>query len=227
MTDLFVAIEGHRATTVQLSVPFAGLWYADLDLDAVAELAGAVEVRIGPLALRGTVAPRFSGTFGQASRYRVVGGKGGWSRAVTPKHYHNDAGVKLSTVALDAARDVGETLELLPGVERRVGVDFVRAAAPASRVLRQLFRGLAWWVNEEGTTIAGTRSTREADKGIELLTFEPRQKVASLAVDDLRTFGIGTVLRARLDRPQQVRAFEVHVTRGAMRVSALLEERAA
>jgi hypothetical protein len=227
MTDLFVSLQNQRALTARLCVPFAGLWVADVDLDAAAELAGAVEMRIGTLALRGTVDPRFCGSFGQASRYRILAGKGGWSRPVTPKHYHNDAGVKLSTVALDAAREVGESLQLLPDVERRVGIDFVRAAAPASRILGQLLGAVPWWVGFDGATFAGTRPTTEAGKGVELLAFEPRQKIASLAVDDLRTFGIGTVLRARLDRPLTVRSFEVHITRGAMRVSALGEELAA
>src|SRR5262245_54813966 len=113
MTELVVSLQNQRAIEARLQVPFAGLWYADVDLDAAVRLAGAVELRIGALSLRGLVAPRFSGSFGQASRFRIVGGKGGWPRAVTPKHYHNDAGVKLSTVALDTAHEVGETLQLL------------------------------------------------------------------------------------------------------------------
>ncbi len=224
MTTLFASVNGQRVLSACLHVPAVGAWVLDVDLDTQAALSGAVEAQLGALTLRGTVAPDFSGSFGLASRYRVIGGAGGWSKRLAPKDYHNDAGIKLSTVALDAAREVGETLELQPGADQRVGIDFVRAAAPASLVLEQLLRGVPWWVDYDGITRVGARPQAEVGAGVELLDFDPHNKVATLAVDDLRAISIGSVLRARLPRPLVVRELEIQVDKGALRVSAWGQE---
>ncbi|AUX23350.1 uncharacterized protein SOCEGT47_038730 [Sorangium cellulosum] len=107
---LFATINGHRATTARLHVPYAGVWTAELELDAAVDLSGAVAVKLGALELRGAVfAPR-TGTFGETTAVRVVAGAGGWARTVPAKHYHNDAGISVATVAVDTAQSVGEGL---------------------------------------------------------------------------------------------------------------------
>jgi hypothetical protein len=68
--------------------------------------------------------------------------------------YANDAGVKLSTVIGDAARECGETLGAIP--TGTAGPHFVRAEGPAVRVLHELAER-AWYVDEAGVTQFGRR----------------------------------------------------------------------
>lgn len=214
----FCSINGRRATSANVRVPFAGLWVADVDLDDEAELSMSAIVRVGELELRGVVAATYSGSFGLSSRYRVVAGTGGWFKRLTPRHYHNDAGVKRSTVLLDAAREVGEELVLLEGVEARIGPDFVRQAAPASRILEQVLPQIPWWVDYGGVTRVGARKASEVTAAYDLLAFDPRSKVATLALEDPSAVGVGSILRGRLHRPLLVRSVELQLTKGALRM---------
>ncbi|WP_437671534.1 hypothetical protein [Sorangium sp. So ce131] len=224
---LFATINGHRVLTARVHVPFAGLWYADVELDDAEQLSGAAVVKLGSLELRGTVLAPFSGTFQLSTRVRVVAGAGGWSRRCKARHFHNDAGVTLRSVLTATAADVGETFDLA-GIDGRLAVDFVREAGPASRVLRHLLGATPWWVGYDGTTRAGLRPQVEASgKDYELLNFDPRAKVAELAVDDPAAVEIGSVLRARLDCPVVVQQLDVEMSKGALRVSAWGQELAA
>jgi hypothetical protein len=135
--------------------------------------------------------------------------------------------VTLRSVLNATAADVGESFDTA-GLDGRLAVDFVREAAPASRVLGQLLGSTPWWVGYDGTTRAGQRSQVEvSDRAYELLSFDPRTKMAELAVDDPGAVGIGSVLRARLDRPVVVRQLDVEMSKGALRVSAWGQEVAA
>src|SRR5262249_49558900 len=158
------------------------------------------------LSLRGTVAPAFSGVFELALQVRVVGGAYGWQKCVPAKPFHNDAGVKRSSVALDIARQVGETLNLLDGVDCPLPADFVRQAAPASRVLEQLFPSTPWWVGYDGSTVVGARAPAEVTGSFDLIDYDPRQKVATVACDDPGAIVIGSIVRDRLRAPLSVRS---------------------
>lgn len=213
-----LSINGTRAIAATVRVPFAGVWYADLDLDEDVTFSGAVEVRVGSLVLRGTIAPAFSGSFQLAARYRVIGGAYGWQKRVSTKPYHNDAGVKRSTVALDVARQVDETLVLLVGVDSSLPADFPRQSAPASRILAQLFPSTPWWVGYDGQTSIGPRAQVEGSTSYDLLDYDPRQKIATVACDDPGAIGIGSVLRNRLSTPLIVRRIEIVAAKDALRM---------
>ena len=185
---------------------------------------------VAKLKLVGTVAQSFAGTFALATKIRIVGGANGWSKQLAAKLYHNDVGlqgnaqggVKALLVATDAAREAGETLgTFVPRVER-VGRDFVRRAGlSAARTLEDVIDGPAWWVDYAGVTHAGPRApVAAAASSYELLEFDPRTRMATLAVDDLTTVGIGTILSERLDAPQTIREFEIVVTEEKLRVVA-------
>lgn len=110
MTELHYSLNGRRVIAADVRLPPSGVWTADLDLDeAAAPLTGAAVVQLGALTLRGTVDPTHSGEFADARRVRVLGGAGGWGKELPPRSYHNDAGVKRSTILQDAAREAGET----------------------------------------------------------------------------------------------------------------------
>jgi len=219
LPEYIATVAGQRATRLHLHVPFAGCWYADADLAEQADLRGRVEVKLGSLTLSGTVMPEASGTFGLATKARIVAGAGGWQKLVPAKHYHSDAGVKARTVLEDTARIVGERIGTVSPPRERVGADYARSAGPACRVLDQVANG-AWWVDYGGLTHVGPRPAAPAT-GYELLDFDPRDRVATLSVDDPATIGIGsTITGAALPTPATVRELEVRLDGEKLRVLA-------
>ncbi len=226
MTDTFLSVSGHRATSASLVAASFGVWFADVEFDELVTVTGATVATLGQLELHGTVDPLFSGSFGLKSRMRLVGGALGWRNIVAAKHFHNDAGVKASTVLQDAARLAGETLDLPAALDSRVGVDFVRPRGPASTSIERLF-GRRWYVGFDGVTRVGARADLEVTSAYDLLDYDPRQKIVTLAIDDVRGLGVGSILRARLDRPIRVQSLEIDVQKGELRVRAWGEELAA
>ncbi len=148
-------LNGLRVTSARVNIPAWGLWYAEAHLDGEHTLTGSVTLKIADLTLVGTVlsgGPRLG-----RSSYRIVAGGGGWGRALPKKSYANDAGVKVSTVVGDAAREVGETVDTISS-SLRVGSSFERIEGdPASRVL-QAVADQAWYVDEAGVTHLGARA---------------------------------------------------------------------
>lgn len=200
-----LTVAGRPATSGTISIPYAGAWVADLDLDTAAELAGVVEVQLGPMVLTGTVDPTASGAYNASSRVRVVGGANGWGRAVAPKGYHNDAGVRRSLVARDAGRAVGETVDVAASVDGVMGADFQRGAGPASRVLRQALPGVPWWVDFDGVTHVGPRAETELDVEHTIIDADPRHGTAVLATERPDRVIPGVVLTQGLAAPLIVR----------------------
>lgn len=219
MTAPYATVDGYPLVSARVHVPSRGPWFADVEFESAPELSGRVTLRLGELELSGTIDPTHDGTHAEHRRSRIVAGGGGWGTLLAPKAYHNDAGIRARTVAQDAAREAGEELADDPLLEERIGVDYVRQTGPASRVLEDALRGAGWWVDYDGRTRVGSRETAEAS-GYEVLEHVPDERVIVLAVDDLRTVGIGSVLTERLDAPQTVRELEVEVTADRARVKA-------
>lgn len=226
MTALVLSLADVRATSLQLRVTAGGAWVAYVDVDADAALSGAVVLRVGGAELRGMVDVARSGRFGLSARYCVVAGADGWRKTVKPRGYHNDAGVKRSRVLTDLARDVGEALTISAAVDAtRLGVDFARQSAPASRVLAQAAPGVPWWVGFDGTTVVGPRLQQEPGAGVELLEYDPRARIARVALDSPAALVPGTVVRdRRLAAPLEVREVDFEATAGALRASAWVRE---
>lgn len=221
MTTPYATINGEPTSLVEVHVAATGPWWADVDCVEAPDLpaTGLVSLRVGALTLAGAVDPDAAGTFGMQRRVRVIGGAGGWGRLLPAKAYHSDAGVSALLVAQDAAREAGETIVGFASPSARVGVDYVRQAGPASRALEDVTGGAEWWVNYDGTTTVGTRPTAPAARGAyELVDYDPRHRVALLAVDDLSLVGIGSVLSDRFDVPATVRELVITVTPDSSRV---------
>src|SRR5262249_31196172 len=96
--------------------------------------------------------------------------------------------------------------------------DFARQSAPASRILAQLFPSLPWWVGYDGQTTIGPRASVEVTTAYDLLDYDPRHQIATVACDDPRAIGIGSILRARLRAPLVVRRIELAVAKDALRM---------
>lgn len=221
MTKAVITVSGHPVSALRLKVANIGPWHAECDFTEAPELSGRVELVIGELRLSGTIAPGHDGTFGLQRKCHIVAGAGAWAHELRPKSYHNDAGVKARMVADDAAREVGETIgTFIPGSER-VGADYVREVGPAARTLEDVLHGAPWWVDYAGVTHVGPRpAVPVLPSAYEVLAYDARARVVTLAVDDPTLIGVASVLTERLDAPQTVREFELTETAEGLRVTA-------
>lgn len=217
MTDAsntFIAVNGQSVRTLKLQVSAIGPWVADVDMAVAAALSGKVTLTVGSTSLVGTVVQQQASTFALQTSARIVGGAGGWSKLLAPKGYHNDAGVKAQLIAQDAARECSETIGTFAPTLDRVGIDFARANEPASKVLEYVSGGAAWWVDYAGVTHVGVRPTHDlAQSAYVLQQYNGRERVAQLAIDDLASLQVGSIISdERLDGPQIVHDFEVSTT---------------
>jgi len=151
------------ATSARVYLPAWGVWYAEVDLDGEHTLAGAVTLVVADLTLVGTVLS--GGPENGRSHYRVVAGKGGWGKTIPAKSYANDAGVKASTVLLDAADACGEILLASTLPTTRPGPAWVRPEGRARATLDHIApRG--WYVGEDGVTRIGARAAGTLPAGV-------------------------------------------------------------
>lgn len=227
MSESFATLNSERCTRVVVRVPQRGAWAADVDLESDADVGRGCVIALGPtLRLQGTAVSVQSGVFGKQRRLRVVGGAGGWGQALVTKAYHNDAGVKALLIAQDAARAVGETLGQFVPARERVGADYVRdSVRVASQVLDDAIGdGVLWWVDYAGTTHAAAQRPTPAplaDGSYQVLAYDPRARMATLAFDDVAAIAIGSQLSApTLPTPQAVHEYEIHVEPESVRVYA-------
>jgi len=148
------SINGVAIKTAEVTLPFRGVWTADVVTEGEIDADGPVTITIADLTLVGTVDRM--GDFLGSGNLRIVGGAGGWMKPVPAKYYQNSFGLKLSPIVSDAAREAGETVNVSSDAERTVGSFYMREQAPAARVLAQLTS--LWWVDFAGVTqVAVTR----------------------------------------------------------------------
>jgi hypothetical protein len=199
-----------QATSVRLVTPETGVWFADVDvtLDETGIVpSGPCVLTIGLNALLGTIDPNASGAFAKSGKIRVLGGGGGWGKAVLPLHIFP---APLSTTVYSVtAAEVGEVVvDALP-VPLPEGQ--VRCAGPASAV----FGSSAWYVTLQGVTMVGPRLPLPYDPtSVDILTFDPLTRTLELASDD--PIAPGTILLdpLRFDGPLIVRDVEQTWTAG-------------
>jgi len=227
MTDAYATLNGARVRRLSLTVPNTGVWCADIELLEAPELADGerVELRIGATVWRGTVAPGENGVFALTRKCMVRGGAGSWSRTLPAKHYHNDFGVRAAEVVEDLCRETGETLGSFVPASERIGVDYVRQAdLTAAGSLADVIGAVPWWVGQDGLTNVGMRPATQLNSDrFELLTYEPRLRMATLGVsnNDIGAIQIGATLTdQRIDRPAVIREYTVELEENKLRVQA-------
>lgn len=181
-------LNGLNVVSVRCVVPYRGAPFFDVDVDpasvALVPKAGPAVLIVGSApdvtTINGVVDPRETGSFVSTGRVRVVGGRGGWDKAVPAQHFHLEPALPRSTVLAATASEVLETVvELVP---QTLGTDFVRSAGPASRV----FGDAGWWVDPAtGTTFLGPRAPAVPPLSLELLEWDPKTKTAVVSCDTL------------------------------------------
>lgn len=188
MTNATCTLNGQPAMRATVVLPRWGVWTADVQVSNMLDVSGAVTIALADLELKGTVVD--GGPYATRGWYRIVGGAGGWRKALKPLPYRSEAGVKMSTIFADAAKEVGETLGTFK--DRRVGPAFMRApslagdgmSVEAARVLDE-FAPEAWYVDLDGTTQIGVRAAKKFTTEYRLLEKRPELRRALIASDTL------------------------------------------
>lgn len=206
-------IDNIELSTARAALPEHGVWSLRAELvGAKAPARGArVAVVLGDLRLSGTV--RLSDVYVERAEVLVVGGADGWSKNVKQRPYRSDNGVRISLVAGDLARDVGETLGPLGSLETHVlGYGWVRPAGLASTALSELWR--PWYVDIDGITRLGDRP-RVQRSGLRLgvIGYTPSLRRVELTTPDdrLSSFVPGSVISGEGIPQMRVRASTVRV----------------
>jgi hypothetical protein len=225
MGESALQVNGRSCSEGKIFVPNEGVWFADLDLADEAPITGAVSITLGDSALRGTVDDDASRVFGNRFRARVIGGAAGWRTEIKPTGYTNDAGVKASSIAADAAKACGETLGTFAGSTLRLGAHYLRQAGPASRTIEDASRGVPWWVGYDGVTHVSLRTENTpSPESYGTLRLDSQSSTLELQVSDLQSVGIGSRITKDLVAPVVIASFELHVKPAGIRMLAWVGE---
>jgi hypothetical protein len=157
---------------------------------------------------------------------RVVGGFGGWKEAIPAKFYELDSGVKLSTVLVDAAAEVGETIDVPAAKNTTIGPRYARSAGPASRVLSALVGSENWYVDAEGMTRLGPRATPTITTDFNIADggYFPAFGVVVIAAEILAPWQPGAIFdHELLPRAMQINAVRIDLQQGGkLRLSVMI-----
>jgi hypothetical protein len=191
----YASFSGARVVSGRVTIPYYGAPVADVVLADASNVDTFSQLIIGDLTL--TCYLFRTAVFAGLRECRLVGGYGGWTQQVGAKYYQSDVGVSASVVLRDVAREVGEKVQLAS--DSTLGTSFVRQAAQAQRVLRQV-GGRLWWVDTSGVTQVGTaRDGSAITSAFTSVLFHGGQGLASVAAEVIsdwtpgRTFSSPTI----------------------------------
>jgi hypothetical protein len=181
-------IGGHTVNRARVAWPTWGLWWADVDSPDPAELEGRQALTIASTTFSGTVVR--GGAVDGRSAYRLVAGAGGVSKPLPKRGYVNDAGVALSNVLADAAREAGETL-VTAGLSTRLGPHYARQAGETLGDLLQRHAPQAWYADADGALRLGTRAASTYAGTAPRTKVDPLGAVVDLVVESLEDLAPG------------------------------------
>jgi len=157
---LFADLSGIPVVKARLTVPYSGIWHADVTLDRAlpAPLLGPQLLTLAGSSWACSVVR--AGDYAGVRRARLVGGTGGWRRTVPalalPPPFISPIGVPLALVLGTAAALAGEIPPNLAGYVGSpligappLGGAYVFQSGPMSLVLQDLL-GDEWWMDPTG-----------------------------------------------------------------------------
>ena len=159
MPGLFASLSGVPVVAARLTVPYSGIWHADVTLDRAlpAPLVGPQALLLAGSTWACAVVR--VGDYAGVRKARLVGGQGGWRRPapVPPPPFTSPIGVPIALVLSTAAAAAGELPPNLAGYVGSpllgappVGGSYVYQAGPMSLVLQDLL-GDTWYLDPTGT----------------------------------------------------------------------------
>lgn len=208
---MYAELAGYRIHDAKVVVPELGPWCAEALVEGEQTLSGAVVLSVASLTLTGTVLRSLP--FGGTTRVRLVAGAGGWGKQVPAKWYVHDAGLRVSTIAKDAAKAVGEAVSVSD--DTTLARAFVREAGPASRVLAQL--GRPWFVGADGVTVIGSRPTGTVSSPFAVIAFDGAAGKALVAAEALEDWVPGRAFASPTLSKQNIAAVVHRLDRGTLR----------
>ncbi|MDI1430227.1 hypothetical protein [Polyangium sorediatum] len=156
-----VQIGALEVISLRLSMPLAGAWTAEAEVDTAEPLSGSVVIAVG---VEDAATVEFSGTvlesraFEGRARAFIVGGRGGLRRELPPRQYQlAPPRLIVSAILREAGEEAGE-LEGLDGLP--VLARWVRVRARAAEALNVVCRraGVSWRVRRNGTILVGVET---------------------------------------------------------------------
>lgn len=156
-----------RILRVTLEMPRYGGAWAKIATEAGAVAVGPATLTVGDLALVGAVVDGQAGEDGPSAWVGIWRSGTAWDTVLPARPaYQNDAGVKLSTVLAQLAKDCGAVI--VQPTDRTLGAFWTRPTRSASGKprtgadeLAALIKGRflePWWVDALGVTRFGTRT---------------------------------------------------------------------
>jgi hypothetical protein len=220
MTE-FATLNGQRIMSGNICMPYFGMWSGDVVLSSDAVITSNVIVTVGNLTLVGYAYRTASFTGSRSAR--LVAGNGGWRKSVAAQGYYNPAGILKSLLSGDAASLVGETVLVTQDIS--VGSAYVREAAPAERLIRNLF-GDTWYVDTKGVLQAQDRvDFSPISSPFTVVSWSGGKGSFEIATEDLASWLPGrTFSDANVTSTQKVSAMTIDMTNdGPLRTMILAQ----
>jgi hypothetical protein len=176
----------------RLTVPWSGLWHADLLLAHPPPVP-----TLGPQTLLvGTAtwvcAIIREATYAGQRRVRVVGGAGGWQSTVPAKQYGGGPPVQTLAVVTDAALAAKELPPVLgPTAPLTLGSAYARANGAASRVLWDIF-GANWYLDPSGVIQATVRLAVPVVRPFDVTAVDGSTGIYEIATDHQEEWAPGS-----------------------------------
>lgn len=201
-----IALQGTPCHRARLHVPRQGRWLATVALDGTAP-TGRVTLQWGNASLLGGVVARDTGAWQGEAIVTIVGGPG-WSTVLPAQWHQNDAGLTGQAIAHQVAALAGETLSAPATAFRSLRTSYSRTRREAAATLADvLAKDALWWVEFDGVTRAGTRTSQNTPARVEVLSYDPGASWADLDADDVGQTLIGAVISA--SPPRRPHAFRI------------------
>lgn len=232
----YFAANGHRVTGINLLVPWYGTPVCDVTIADAVRLTNPVALTAANLTLAMAVALDAAGaerqrSFAGSATARLVGGFGGWQRAVNvpplgpvPTGIRRSVALRDLCAATGATQATRERFVLAKSIDTSIGSFWVPPRGATAASLLALLAGPLWWVDAAGTTqIAATRPTFAVTTPASVEMIAGAQGWATVATEDLR----GWLPGARYVGPTVPEGFTVNAMRahsgpdGVLRVEVL------
>jgi hypothetical protein len=178
----YASCNNQQIVSASICIPLYGIWAGDITLPLTTTIPttpGALSLVFGNLTLIGSAFRMAS--FAGSRTIRVVGGYAGWRTQVMSKAYMNSGGVSLNMVLSDVAFEVGESISLAQ--QTTIGPFYIREAAQAQRVLRQL-GGPLWWMDMTGVTQVGPRTSTAIQTPFTVVNWSGSKGLFDIATED-------------------------------------------
>lgn len=217
----FLELDGQRAISGRVTVPYYGVWVADITLALPDTVPTNTTLTVGNFVAPCTVFR--SAPFAGTRSARVVGGAGGWRKPLAKQSYYSPNGVKVSTVIRDAAGQVGETVSVSSAVDGVIGNHYARPDLEHASDLLRAVAGDEWWLDPKtGTTFVGSRTGVAIGTPFNAIKWSGGKGWFDVATEDVAAWMPGNTFENSLVPTTTISLTEISFdNKGVLRISVL------